>query len=348
MKKFSKLLVSFLLGMMAFTVNATTIKDNPVPVHRPLIEEYTGTWCGWCVRGLVGMELLRQEFGDEFIGVAYHNGDAMEIMASNNFPSRVSGFPSAFIERTYQVDPYYGSGNTSAGIVNYMKQVATLAVNAGIEVSAEWTSEDKTDIDVHVTSYFTEDESNASYVIEVMLVADDLYGTGSGWNQTNYYNGYTAYASDPYLGPWVKKPYTITGYHFNDVIVGTSRSITGSLPKAIVAYELYDCDYTFTLANLPVPSLIQNKDNLRVVAIVYNTKTRKVINANRSYIDDFVVSIPGDSDNDGNVTIADVVLTIDYIMDNETPINLTNADVNGDGITTIADVTAIIDIILGN
>ena len=346
MKRISRLLVSFLLGLIVLTVNAATIKDNPVPVHRPIIEEYTGTWCGWCVRGLTGMELLREELGDDYIGVAYHNSDAMEIMSSTSYPSRVSGFPTAFADRSTEVDPLYGTGNTSGGILNFMKQLAAVAVNAGIDVTAEWTSEDRTDIDVHVTSYFTADESNANYVIEVMLIADDLYGTGTGWNQTNYYNGMTQYANDRFLAQWVKQPYTVTGYHFNDVIVGTSRSITGSLPKTIVAYELYDCDYTFTLANLPVPSLIQNKDNLRVVAIVYNTKTKKVINANKSGISEYVAIIPGDADNDGYVTIADVVMIIDYLLDNTTPINLINADVNGDGIASIADITAIIDLIL--
>ncbi|MDE6511651.1 MAG: hypothetical protein K2L00_06125, partial [Muribaculaceae bacterium] len=29
-----------------------------VPVHRPLLEEFTGTWCGWCPRGYIALELL--------------------------------------------------------------------------------------------------------------------------------------------------------------------------------------------------------------------------------------------------------------------------------------------------
>ena len=48
-----------------------------VPVHRALVEEYTGTWCGWCTRGLVAMRLLAETYGDDFIGVAYHNSDPM-------------------------------------------------------------------------------------------------------------------------------------------------------------------------------------------------------------------------------------------------------------------------------
>ena len=36
--------------------------------RRSVVEEYTGTGCGWCPRGIVGMEKLRNRFGDKFIG----------------------------------------------------------------------------------------------------------------------------------------------------------------------------------------------------------------------------------------------------------------------------------------
>ena len=33
------------------------------------VERFTGTGCGWCPRGLVGMEKMRKEFGDAFVGI---------------------------------------------------------------------------------------------------------------------------------------------------------------------------------------------------------------------------------------------------------------------------------------
>ena len=141
MKK-SKLLISLVAGLMSLTAIANT------PVHRPLIEEYTGTWCGWCIRGFVGMELMRETFGDDFIGIAYHNGDAMQI--TTNYPNNVTGFPSAFLERNYSIDPLYGFGNVSGGIINDMQQMAAIEVIAGIDVTAKWTSDAKTAIDVNV------------------------------------------------------------------------------------------------------------------------------------------------------------------------------------------------------
>ena len=337
MKK-SKLFIAFLAGLMSLTVMAS----NTTPVHRPLIEEYTGTWCGWCIRGLVGMELMRETFGDDFIGVAYHNGDAMQITTS--YPNNVTGFPSAFLERNYSIDPLYGFGNVSGGIINDMRQMAAIEAIAGIDVTAKWTSADKTAIDVNVTSYFTSDYDNANFAIEVMLIADDLYGTGSSWNQSNYYSGYSEYAKDDYLGPWTRKPSTVTGIHFNDVLVGFSGAIANSLPSSIVAYDDYSTSYTFQLNRLPKPALIQNKDNLHIIAVVVYKNNRKAINANRCYISDFVEVTPGDVNNDGKISIDDVTALIDMLLSNSGTND--NADVNGDGKVSIDDVTALIDILL--
>lgn len=349
--KTSKLLAVLVAGMMAFTVSANTINDDRVPIHRPLIEEYTGTWCGWCVRGLVGMELLRDTFGDDFIGVAYHNGDPMQIMTSSGYPNSISGYPSAYIDRTSSVDPYYGFNySTPAGIISAMQQYAELQAIAGIDVTAQWTSEDKKAISVDVTSYFTTDVSNAKYAIEFMLIADDLHGVGSTWNQANYYNADNSYADDPNLSPWIKKGSSVSGIHFNDVLVGTSKPISGSLPSTIVAYDDYSYNYTFTLSSLPKPALIQDKNNLHVIALVVNTSNKKVVNANRCYISDFEpIIIPGDVNNDGKVSIADVSSLINYLLTNgSSSINEANADYDGDGKITITDVTGIIHYLLTN
>ncbi len=328
---------------MSTSAMAANVGD--VPVHRPLMEEYTGTWCGWCVRGLVGMELLRDAYGDEFCGVAYHNGDPMEITTS--YPNSVSGFPSAYIDRTSSVDPFYGFGNESAGILNAMQQFANQPATAGIDVTAQWVDEDRTAISVDVTTYFTTDVSNANYGIVVMLIADDLYGTGSSWNQANYYSGYTYYANDRFLGPWVKKGSSVSGIHFNDVLVGTSNIIANSLPTTIVAYEDYSLNYTFTLNKLPKPALIQNKDNLHVVVTVVNRTNRRAFNANRCFIDAWASPVvPGDVNGDGDINISDVTTLIGYLLEGSGDVNFDNADFNGDAEINISDVTALIDFLL--
>ena len=43
-------------------------------------EEGTGTWCGWCVRGHVGLKDMYHNHPDgSFIGIAVHNADPMVL-----------------------------------------------------------------------------------------------------------------------------------------------------------------------------------------------------------------------------------------------------------------------------
>ena len=56
--------------------------------------------------------------------------------------------------------------------------------------------------------------------------------------------------------------------------------------------------------------------------------------------------MPGDVNDDGNVTIGDVTDLIDYMLTG-LEINHANADLNGDNDITIADVTALVDMLLG-
>lgn len=56
---------------------------------------------------------------------------------------------------------------------------------------------------------------------------------------------------------------------------------------------------------------------------------------------------PGDVNHEGGVSIADVSVLIDYLLDENSPICLICADVNGDNAVNIADVSALIDLLLG-
>lgn len=55
----------------------------------------------------------------------------------------------------------------------------------------------------------------------------------------------------------------------------------------------------------------------------------------------------GDVDDDGTLSIADVTILIDYMLDHSTILNATNADLDRDGSINIADVTILVDCILG-
>lgn len=286
-------------GNYPLTVNLTKVNNvnnqdvNPVstamvnvmefvPKHRVLVEEYTGTWCGWCTRGLVAMRLLAEAYGDNFIGVAYHNADPMEI--TTNYPNDVQGFPSAFVERYYDVDPYYGYENTGFGMKDLVDYLITQLAVVDLNVKAEWADESHTQLEADVESNFVMNAQGSDYAIEMMLIEDDMYGpAGTDWDQHNYYATMAEqYGNEPNLGPLCSLPSSIEGYHFNDVLVATSGVIDESLPESITAGTINNFDYTFNvddIYNTSYEPLVQNKDKLSVVAIIVEKATGKVINA---------------------------------------------------------------------
>ncbi len=304
-------------GAYPLTINLTKVNDADnqdvaptstgmvnimdfVPVHRVLIEEYTGTWCGWCTRGLVAMRLLAEALGDDFIGVAYHNGDPMEV--TSNYPSPVAGFPSAWIERAYDVDPYYGFDQEGFGTkyaVEYlMSQLAVVDLN----VKAEWADESRTELKANVESNFVMNALGSDYGIEVMLIEDDMYGpAGTDWDQHNYYATMgEQYGNEPNLGPLCDMPSTIEGYHFNDVLVATSGVIDESLPESIVANSTNNFEYSFSdidyIVNTSYEPLIQDKDKLHVVAIIVEKATGKVLNAAKAHVGNSAVNEISEND----------------------------------------------------
>jgi len=272
-----------------------------VPVHCALVEEYTGTWCGWCVRGLVAMELLAETYGDDFIGVAYHNGDPMEIMSSDYYPNDVAGFPSAFVDRTYDVDPYHGFAEEGFGMKDLVDYVMSELALADINITADWADESQSEVNVNVESKFVMNDESGNYALEVMLIEDDMYGeAGTDWDQHNYYPNYVDYYGDePNLGPLCYMPETIEGYHFNDVLVATSGVVDNSLPASIVANASNNFEYSFFVDNIYNTSyepLIQNKEKLHVVAIIVDKSTGKVINAAKANVGSSAVTELSDND----------------------------------------------------
>ncbi len=264
-----------------------------VPVHRALVEEYTGTWCGWCTRGLVAMRLLAETFGDDFIGVAYHNSDPMEV--TTEYPSNVQGFPSAFVDRYYDVDPYYGYESAGFGMKDVVDYVMSQLAVVDLNVKAEWTDEAKTELKATVESQFVMNAAKHSLGIEVMLVEDDMYGpAGTEWDQHNYYATMAdQYANEPNLGPLCELPEVIEDYHFNDVFVATSGVVPGSLPGQIAANEVNSYEYSFDvdyIYNTSYEPVIQNKDKLHVVAIVVDQAIGQVLNAAKGHVGNSAVN----------------------------------------------------------
>lgn len=254
-----------------------------LPVHRPLLEEYTGTWCGYCPRGFVGLQRMNLLDPQNFIGISFHNDDAMEITTS--FDNNVKGFPDAWIDRYHETDPYIGDNTTNSfGIDKVYSALAKTIAPADISLSAKWTDENKTAVTVTSSVSFALDQSSNHWRVAYFLIADSLHGTTSRWQQHSYYTDGSMFADDSLMTPFIKNEYSYP--YFSDVVIATSKSwasgeegsitapITGGIPQTF--------DYTFNLAdavNTNGESLVQDKKHIRVVAALIDTETGHVVNA---------------------------------------------------------------------
>ena len=272
---------------------------NFVPKKRALMEEYTGTWCGWCPRGFVGLEKMSELYPEDFIALSYHNTDPMEV--TKEFPSDVQGFPSAFLDRKQEVDAYSGTAEDGFAIDKAWLEHNLEFGYADINVEAAWTDDQKT-INVKATAKFARSEEYADYRLAYAVVADGLTGTSDDWAQTNYY-AEGAYGYPEYMDVFTMGESHVTGLVFNDVLVASSPydGVEASLPEAIEEGKEYTHEYSFKAAdivNTEGMPVIQNNGKVKVVAIlvsswgeVYNANRCKVTNA--SAIGDIIKSNNG-------------------------------------------------------
>ncbi len=260
---------------------------NTVPTHKTLIEEYTGTWCGWCPRGLVALEQLAELYPNDFVRVSYHNGDPMEIMPSEQFPSYVPGFPDAWLDRMMEVDPYYGTTEeTDLYVIEDMKARSKVFGHGSIDFTASWGADGNT-VDVNAEVSFPYAVNGNKFAIEYVLVADGLTGEGSSWEQSNYYSG-GGYGD---MGGFGSLGETVPGVVFNDVAIMSSQigGINGSLPANIEADKVNTHQYTFYLEdalNTSGEPIITDKTKvkLRVVGLIVDRNTGEVVNANAAVV----------------------------------------------------------------
>lgn len=281
---------------------------------KPLIEEFTGTWCGWCTRGWVALEMLTNDFKDDAVIYAVHNGDPMEIDAFVPIVNYYgNGFPSMSINRTSTIDPYYGSEEYDY-YVKYDVQTAMEGLApASIDVKAVWANEAKTKINIETETKVMYDEAESSLGIGYVLIADGLKGTGRDWAQANYYSTESEVGED--LDKLTKMDDYIIGMEYNHVAVagwGVEHGVEGSISGAIKAGQPIVGTFVADLDGLligtdrtsedpddhvTVLDLIKDK-NLKVVAYVVNKVTGEVLNADE-------VTLPAEYDATGIQTISD-------------------------------------------
>jgi hypothetical protein len=155
---------------------------KPAPHKAVLAEEATGTWCVWCPRGAVYMDLLNSWYKGLFIPIAVHNNDPMTVTVYDQLIRATpgfTGFPSSVINRKSVMDP-------SAMETPFLNEISKETIVA-ITTGAKWDFDNRVlDISANLEALAT---MNGEYWLTAVLTEDFVRGTGTGWSQANAYAG---------------------------------------------------------------------------------------------------------------------------------------------------------------
>ncbi len=262
------------------STSTSTYAYTPAPGKMILAEEATGTWCGWCPRGAVFMDYMAETYPNHFVGVAVHNGDPMTDpdydAGETGFPG-FSGFPSVIVDRDELIDP-----SQLEGIV--LPRVETPP--AALLVNKAEYDEGSGLLTIQLEATFQESVSG-DYRLNVAIVEDDVTGTGSGYNQANYYSGGGAgpmggYENLPDPVPASQMVYN----HVARAILGGYDGPSNSLPSSISSGETHS--YTFTFTVLPA----FDYDQLKIVGMLI-APDGSIDNVTETTIDEAIANAVG-------------------------------------------------------
>lgn len=256
--------------------NVITVTSVPTVV--PVVEEFTGTWCGYCPRGIVGMQDVHDKFGDEVVLIAVHSSDPMDIGDYNPvLNAYCDGFPEATISRSVFCDPSYLS--------YYIPSVMESTVTGKIDLTANWADADMTAVSFNTQSTFSYSDDNGQYGVALVLVEDGMTGTGSDWAQANYYSGSSAAGMEE----WTSKGREVTGVVFDHVAVAAWDILNGAdLPTSFTADSPLAYNYT---GDISANKVIQDKTKLKAVALLIDRTSNTIINAAQCPISDYSTGI---------------------------------------------------------
>lgn len=263
--------------------DATVISLDKFIKRVALLEEYTGTWCGFCPRGYIALEAMARDMPENVISIAYHSGDPMDSPLVVE-PQRVSGYPSMYLNRE-------GASLTNSAPHNAVKEACKSAAPAGVSVDATWDDENHNSVTAKATVDFATNIPAGTYAVEYTLVQNGL--RKDSWYQHNYYAGEQPDSNDPLWDIFTKGSAYVFDLTFNDVAIANSLYFQNSGTIAAGAPNS-PCTNQFTFGNLSGLKgaeaidlgssaggdlLIMDPTRTRVVASLYEVATGKIVNA---------------------------------------------------------------------
>lgn len=254
----------FLLILLSLAALALTSRAQSTGIPRvQVIEEATGTWCGWCVHGLVAMNQLEEKYPDTFIGFAVHGDDAYATDSYAPFLQRISGYPYALINRSFSC------GTKPDEMLTAYEAFAALGDAEGEAkiVDAHYTDSKYSAVEVTVETRFAKAHTKDDYRLAFVVVEDSIRD-----RQANYYSGgdhgemggFEALGDNPYV-------------YLRHVVrlIDPYDGIPGSVPTQISAGKTYTYTHTITMPK------VKMRRRVSIVVLLLRDQGVSIVNASR-------------------------------------------------------------------
>jgi hypothetical protein len=230
------------------------VVDETAPAtfaRNAVIEDFTGTWCGWCPRVSYGIEQV-EAASDRVFAIAAHSGDNMENSYSSALVSQFNpggSYPTAVINRD-AVWTYPEPDNVAQAT-----NLATGTTSTGLSLNSMLVGNQ---LKVYVSSAFAQSTTGAKLVV---LVLEDGIVASQG-NYTSYYGG---------VDPIPQFEHNHTLRHSMTNVLGDAIANTAANSKNQHVFDI------------PVPSLVNDRSKMTLVAMIVGSDN-KVLNATGAHV----------------------------------------------------------------
>lgn len=253
-----------------------------LPVHSPLVEDYTGLWCGYCPAVYVTVKQLQDKYGTDFLPISYHVDDVLQSVETRYFASDTYGLPKVYVEDRLSELSY---DNIEKTWLRLRRELAPAEIN----VKLYWEDRSRESLRAESTVRFVYDEPDATYMLAYAMVEDGM--SGPELSQRNFYTNYNY--DGAYWDLFCGQHFVVEGLVYDDVVVSCPEpsGVKGSLPSIIDAEVDYNHTYVLNLKDATRKasvgetggqSIIKDPNKLRVVVMLIDGDTGNVVNATSS------------------------------------------------------------------
>ena len=196
------------------------------PVNKVLMEDFTGTWCGYCPPVKLAIEQVRQLYPDNISVVATHQNDQFALPQEEQLTSALGpfGLPESRINRTTEwIDPY------DSNLVNdYISIQNSLAISIDSQIESN---------NLNVIVRFVSSDAMTNHKLVVYITENGLIA-----DQANYLN-YDDSSHFYQMGN------PIVDYIHNDVLVYSFTNILGDNFDDTQPFDDITKTFSFDISN---------------------------------------------------------------------------------------------------